>query len=302
MINNEEKKDPVLNLRQVLALDIKLPLYHDKHKSRHPLAIYNVSSSTVLGNFKKTIDELYQVLAKKDFTYANRSNWDNDLLALQKELLYSMMEYLDDCDNILLCFFPSKKLRNGSDVNKRYKKATKKYRDFIGKTVNYLKHNQGRLRSIVFYNDEVVLPGYFVEGPIGDNFIGAAEVVHAKGNTAFSFYRDLRYQFVHFYLVGMFLGNAIKEIITLDGAIEESFVIDDIAIEIASLISKLPLFFYTDEKVMPIPNIKKNQSYFFQVIYPDDSVEIQTVLPKMKIRASSQGDGVTRSFRPPYWK
>jgi hypothetical protein len=169
-LNSKQNGSIIPEIQQLLSSDFQAPLYHTAYNRRHPLAIFNVSCSTVLDNFSKVIAELLQLMMVRPFLDTSRIGWDTILLISQKDLLYAIIEYLEDCDNILACFFPSKEIRNKDPHAKSYRNAVKEYRDHIGKIVNHLKHEQGRLRSIIFFNDEFVLPGYFVEGPVAENF------------------------------------------------------------------------------------------------------------------------------------
>src|SRR5262245_18275161 len=101
------------------------------------------------------------------------------------------MEHMDDCANILKVFYPPS-TRISTDKTLFGSGLSKGYRIHIGKLVNHLKHNQGRLRSIIFFNNTDVFPGYFVEGVNAQGALGPADHIHEGGNTAFSFARDLR--------------------------------------------------------------------------------------------------------------
>jgi hypothetical protein len=292
--------------------DIQPPLYNAVYGLRHPLAIYNVACSTVIDNFGKTVNTLLRVIYERPFLIVTSQKGDrslmNTLLAEQKDLLYGLMEYLDDCDNILACFFPSKDVRNKDTHVKLYRKATKEYREHIGKVVNYLKHNQGRLLDITFYNDNLVLPGYFVVGATEENAIGPVQMIHPD-NTAFSFARDLRYNLFHFYAVAEHLSNAIGKILGKEHNTTtlKNETLDEKVLNIASRISNLPLTFYPDEGSKLIPNVIVSQDYhlFDRVItlaYPDEKIKVDVAPKRMKIIATHKGDGVTPSFQIPYMK
>ena len=144
------------SLSEVLLSDIRAPLYNGVYGLRHPLGIYNVSRSAVVASLSKTINTLLRVTYERPFLVTTSKKGDRSLmytlLAAQKDLLYALMEYLDDCENIMACFFSSKSMRNEDSHVKLYRKSTEEYRNHIGKVVNYLKHSQGRLLDITFYN------------------------------------------------------------------------------------------------------------------------------------------------------
>lgn len=298
--------------KQTLLLSSDAPLYHTAYGLRHPLAIYNVSYSAVLNNFNKIITTLAQVAKEKPFLITAKKDGNKEilynLLVNQKDLLYSLMEHLDDCENILLCFFSSKSIRNKNIHVKSYRKATEEYRDYIGKVVNYLKHEQGRLRPITFYSDEFSLPGYYVEGPISENVLGPVEKIHPGGSGAFSFARDLRYNFFHFYAISKHLSTAIRGLLSSEHAPNPSGeeASDKSVLEIASGISSLPLVFYPDEVLQPIPNVTTVQDNMpgitIILTYPDNETKVDVPPKGTKIFVEFRGDGVTRSFRLPYRK
>ena len=311
IINLSSKQNGSLlpEVKQLLLSDIQVPLYYTVYGLRHPLAIYNVSCSAVLGNFSKTLTTLLQVMKERPFLITRKKDGNRDLLdsllASQKDLLYSLMEHLDDCDNILLCFFPSKVVRNTDTHVRTYRKATKEYRDNVGKVVNYLKHEQGRLRSITFYNDEFALPGYYIEGPVAENILGPVEKIHPGGNSAFSFARDLRYHFFHFYAVAKHLSTAIRGTLGSENESNppESETLDETVLEIASGISSLPLMFYPDEVLKPVPSVTIMQGHMIITLtYPDKETRVNVTPKGLKISVGFMGDGVTRSFRLPYRK
>src|SRR5258706_418102 len=136
-LNSDQNGGLVPEVKQLLLSDIQGSLYNTVHKLRHPLAIYNVSYSTVLNCFGKTITKLLQSIKERTFLIKSKNDGDRslieNLLDDQRDLLYALMEHLDDCDNILACFFPSKEIRNKNTYVKHYKKVTEEYRNHIGK-------------------------------------------------------------------------------------------------------------------------------------------------------------------------
>jgi hypothetical protein len=305
---NDKQIDNVL-LGSLLS-DIKSPLYNLTYGLRHPLAIYNIACSTVIDNFNKTVNTVLRVIYERPFLVVTSQKGDRSLmktlLTEQKDLLYSLMEYLDDCDNILGCFFPSKEMRN-NDVHVRlYRKATKEYREHIGKVVNYLKHNQGRLLDITFYDNKHALPGYYIVGATDEDTVGPPSIIHPN-NTAFSFARDLRYNLFNFYAVAVHLGDTIGKILGEEYRPDsfEKKAFDEKALNVAYHISNLPMMFYPDEVSKPIPNVIVTKGHpssdrVITLIYPDEKIRANSVRKRMRVIVSHKGDGITRSFQVPY--
>lgn len=291
-------------------MDFQVPLYHANYKFRHPLAIYNVSNALVINNFTKTIDSLYQVIEEKTFLITSQKDGSRaaieNLISNQKDLLYALMETLEGYENILACFFPSKDIRNKNAIVREYKKSAEEYRDHIGKIVNYIKHGQGRLRSITFYNENFVLPGYFVEGPMTEGEVGPHIEIHPDGNSAFSFTRDLRYNLFNFYALRVHLNKAIKYLIGESCQLDpmNKLQSDESVFEISSKISNLPMIFYPDEALKPVPSVsilqKEENETVIVLKYPDEDGKVSTIQKGTKIMTEYISDGVTRSFRTPY--
>jgi hypothetical protein len=310
IINLNNQQNPIVSLRELLS-KVHATLYYTRHELKHPLGIYNTAHSTTLKNFSKTTKTLLRVIYERPFLAKTSKEGDRSLmgtlLTAQKELLYGLMEYMDDCDNILLCFFPSKDARKKDPQAKNYRKSTQEYRSHIGKVVNYLKHNQGRLLDITFYNERLALPGYFIVGATNEDTVGPVRLIHS-GNNAFSFARDLRYHLFHFYAVALHLQTTLSKIQGKDitsFALEKEVLLDEESINIASCISNLPSTFYPDELIKPIPNVMISHGLHasdqdITLIYPDEAMEVNSVPHGMRIVTSHMGDGVTRSFELPY--
>ena len=293
---------------RILNSEFQHSLYHLSYGFRHPQAIYNVSYSTVLEKFSKIVSVLEKVSLERPFVDPKNIKWDSELLECQKNLLYAIMEHFDDCENILACFFPRDANRSKNPHVKAFLKATKEYRDHIGSIANHIKHEQGRLRSLVLFNDELSLPGYFVENAVGENAIGPVEKIHKGGNTAFSFSRDLRYNLFHLYTIAKHLGDAITDIVdaqvspkVVEQIVKPNFTL----IEVASGISGLPRNFYPDEMKKPVPSVIVSSENDFSsklvsMTYPDNDYQISTLPEKMKIAVAYRGDGVTKTFKLPY--
>jgi len=293
------------NILGLLESDFQVPLYYLDHELRHPLAIFNISYSTVIEKFHGVVGALYQAAIEKPFLDPSKYTWDNQLLANQKDLLYALMEYYEDCENILACFIHPNEKRSENQQFKQFKKNTKEYRDHIGKVVNTIKHRQGRLRSIVILNDQIAMPGYYIEGPLAENTIGPDQVVHPGGKGAFSFARDLRYHFFNFYGVAEFLAKAIKNIIgtSYTPGSNKTERPNLHILELAKGIAEIPLAFYPDEIVKPVPTVVvgfKDDEHNILLTYPNERIHPLPKTSHLKILVSYKGDGVTKSFRFPY--
>lgn len=292
---------------ETLSLEFTSPLYYSEYQLRHPFGIYNVSLSRVFSAFENVLSELMS--AKQHDIQSNKSSpkWDENLLNNLEKLLYALMEHMDDCENIIKCFFPLGTKLNQEASIRTYQSAVNSYRTHIGKVVNQLKHNQGRLRSLGMFIDDVPHLGYFVEGLSEDGSIGPAPHIHSKGMTAFSYARDIRYHLYNLYYVSSKLSDAVSEI-SMPDKNKVAYQITDKNTNLEKIlyeIMQLPMIVFVDE-------IQKD----FPTITIESTQEVNKLIAAMKrhphgLRTASgrtlyvtffKGDSVSRSFRMPYGK
>lgn len=120
-------------------------IFHNEHELREPLGIYTVSTSRVFRAFIKLLEE-----------FNNPARDLENLDFAHKELLDSMMAYIDDCYLIMKCFYPKSSVSDGilfadkwlKKVDKQiiedYKKKIEPYRHKVALIVNKTKHNHAR--------------------------------------------------------------------------------------------------------------------------------------------------------------
>lgn len=288
-----------------LSLEFDSPLYHLDYQLRHPFGIYNVSLGNVFASFENLLIEL--TFASKQDLQSNKSDtkWSEDLLRNLEKLLYALMEHMDDCENIIKCFFtPGTKL-NQETSYKNYQSSVSFYRTHIGKVVNHLKHNQGRLRSFGMIIDNIPHLGYFVEGLSDDGSIGPAPHIHSGGDTAFSYARDIRFHLYYLYFVSVKLSEAINAIVNPDKD-RIAYQTGDKNTNLESTLQKiaqLPMAVFLDESqkdfpLVTIENIQGDTKFGIELKkYPHG---IRTPPPRTLYVTLYKGDGVSRSFRMPY--
>src|SRR6266498_1136720 len=197
---------------ETLSLELSSPLYHLEYQMRHPFGIYNVSLNRVFSSFEDLLTDL--TAAKEHDLKSKKADlkWENYLLHSLEKLLYALMEHMDDCENILRCFFPPGTKINNENSIRAYQSSVDSYRTHIGKVVNHLKHKQGRLRSIAMFSGDTPYLGYFVEGAEQNGSLGPAPHIHTKGSTAFSYARDIRYHLYNLYFVSAKLAETVDAI------------------------------------------------------------------------------------------
>jgi hypothetical protein len=278
--------------------------HHLEHGFRPPVGVYRTSLAQVWPSLLAVLDELQTVERDRPFVEPALGNWEAELLKRQEHLLYCVFEHVEDCDSVLKCCFPPGEPVGKNQHVKEYRRQIAKYRDRLGRVVNRIKHNQGRLRYVVFYGDSWCAPGYFVEAVDASGGVGPDPLIHAGGNTAFSFARDLRNHFVAIFLVSHFLSRAVTALAGQGSivAIPDSRV-DDVVASVAKRLHHSNAIVFPDELEQEFPSIHVEQgergTRIRVFLLPSGSGPIQ--IPEFfRLTVGFRGDGVTRAFAFPY--
>ncbi|MDF1999478.1 hypothetical protein [Peribacillus frigoritolerans] len=332
-------------------------LYHQEHGLRHPLGIYNISFKRVTSGFKgvfnsantredfsdkkKGINEDIKKLQGKLPSLENeekqfvekrieelkgqlkqisqqQATEDKKTLDSVKELLDSLMSFIDDTYHILKCFFPANSVTKDirfadkwmEKVEKRliidYKNKLKEYRDILAPIVNKIKHNHARLNRISLKTELGQIEGYYVEGVDSKGSLGPDREIHKQfrnQETAFSLNRDLKFHLVNFYFICHHLKVLINRIIKDKHNLQidtnnVTFKNSEENFDIIKMVNALPNLFFPDEinKSQPEILIKENE---VEVIFPSKTSLL--LYTDIEINFVATGDGVSKSFRLPYW-
>lgn len=277
---------------------------------RPPVGAYNSSLLEVIRAFETLLNTL-DSFRNEQCWHKDKENWQDPLVADCERMLYRMFEHATDCRNILDCLLPSGGELKTNRTVKDFDKRIKLYRDHVGAVVNRLKHRQRRIRAIVFYDIDPIIPGYYLEtvGTIQDNGVTVEVVqpdseIHANADTAFSFHRDLRYHFCNLYLISQHLANAVHELTSTVPAVvctrNQNF--DDRLFNIAQRIAALPEVFYPDELKKTVPAVAVREDNDLRTIrteFPSVHMRPATV-STARITVGLTWDGVTRRFKVPY--
>lgn len=278
-------------------------LYYSRLHLRHPAGIYSLSLTRLSSRFRNVLDELDSVRTK----YATSGNLPElgVLIDRHESLLYALAEHLDDCKNILRSFFASNKVANKNLSVRDFSSSVADYRNRVGEIVNAIKHRTGRLCGVMMYHEEVFVPGYYVESAIEPRVVGPDPNLHNGGDTAISLYRDLKFHFVHLYLVGHYLESVVLEIWAspLDPKFPEPGKEPLEFLELARRLRLLPDIVYFDERLLAYPRITilranaPQSDLTFSYEQPEQPIR---TFGKYKLRASFHGDGFTDTFKLPY--
>lgn len=160
---------------------------------RHPFSIYSFSLFTIREKMDRLLDLIVPLYAEPQALKNQYTKFDAEIRDATDSLLDALMEHFDDCENVLDCYLYKEPQKFKKKIIVLVKAKWKSYRDHVGKIVNRIKHQQRRVRTIVFYGANWGVPGYFIEGPQAGKIIGPDPLIHPGGETAFSFRRNLLY-------------------------------------------------------------------------------------------------------------
>jgi hypothetical protein len=280
---------------------------HPTGERLHPVALFSRSLSRVLARLERVCGELDNLLNERPYrdTPKNSLNWDVLLLEAQESFLYSVAEHVEACEGVVHSLFPDAKEAKKSTSVQSFSRTVEPYRRHTAKIVNKIKHEAARLRAIVFYDrlGFANAPGYFVEGPQPNGGIGPHRHIHARGDTAFSFARDLRFHLVHLLILENALITAVSAIVNISpvGTPDSSSRFSALARRIAALSD----FYFPDEarKENPYINCTDATTETITISYshvPTAKSITQLPVRQFIIAATYYGDGVTRTFNLPY--
>ncbi|MDR3617189.1 MAG: hypothetical protein P4L53_26780 [Candidatus Obscuribacterales bacterium] len=285
------------------SLPSSLPLFNTVHGLRAPLGIYNTAYSQCVRRLQALL--ITYTSSKTDFVFAKSDQLDDKLIGELDAFLDSMMEYMEDCENILLCFFETTSERNKNLVFKTYKNAVQTYRRHIGLVVNHIKHTQGRIRLTSQKAHSETLLGYFVEGADADGSIGPERLIHANDNAVFSLHRDLRYHLVFLYIVSTRLSEALKTLtIGKAESPNEKVSGSSALLDVTNLVASMPKIVFTEELRFDSPRlsvvlVKDTQSSSVRVEYPCPYEKFTELKGQEQWATRFEGDGATTKVRFP---
>lgn len=278
-------------------------IHHHRLRLRHPAGIYSLSLTRIAARFRSVLDELDTL--RTDYA-SNGKIPDVVVLADRVEsLLYCLVEHLEDCKNVLRILFASERSADKSPHYSHFDKEILSYRRRLGEIVNSIKHRTGRICGVILHNRSLFVPGYYVESAIDATSVGPDTNLHNGGDTAISLFRDLKYHFVHVYLIAHHLQNAVQSI--WNSPLEPEFLKPKSEklefLELARRLILLPDVVYYDERLLPYPRIRigtlgdQVNRLTLAFAHPDQSLR---TFDDYQIRVSFQGDSFTKTIKLPY--
>ncbi|KGW92102.1 hypothetical protein [Burkholderia pseudomallei] len=190
-------------------------------------------------------------------------------------LLQALNEHLDACFSVLRCAAPkpasvdglfsdrvvrAQKLPGFSTFDEQVLKGYRQSR--LGAAANILKHAESRLRLLGGRTDTDIVLGYYLDGPLPSGAIGPNTRLHADGNSAFSFNRDMMLHFWWLYRSSQLMANVLRQTLgkSITPAKEDVANIDTSWVELCKYVGSLPPHFFPDESLLPYPLIRFDRS------------------------------------------
>jgi hypothetical protein len=207
------------------------------------------------------------------------------------------MEHYDDTKTIL------NTVGIGKAAFKGFQSDVRRHRDHIGKVVNKIKHEQGRLRFVQAEKGGDKVSGYYVEAPFaGGTGLGPSELIHPPdGRTAFSYNRDIRYHVAELVGTSEALARAIATATPSGGAGAPTAIAALTRLPVLERVARLEPTIFPDEGAMPWPSVIDVGADGFEIERASATEAPSPLVGPFQVHASMRGDGVTRTFRLPYW-
>jgi len=283
-------------------------LFNYEHELREPLGIYNVS----IGRVWRAFDGILKIM------YGTVMNFQEADMA-HKELLDSIMAFIDDTYQIFKCFYSKdiiKKNINFADqwlekVDKPlvddYKEAIKPYRNRIALIVNKTKHNHARYCHVIVSYSYRKIAGYYIEGVNHEGQIIPNLEIHPRFNgmyTATSYNKDIRTQLFNCYSIAQQAARVVRQILISKGILPSPNADQNDDEQLAGIlngVTSLSELYFPDESDDDLPQISFNgktvvfrkppyKTYLDRIFRPNN----------ISIHAIMSGDGVTKSWALPY--
>jgi len=287
-------------------------LYHNQHNLREPFGIYIISSNRVFSSFKKILYVLNN----------NDSKW-SDIDAAHKELLDSILAFIDDGYHIMKCLYKKSRVDKEilfadkwlMQIDKKiitdFKEMIKPYREKTALIDNKIKHNHARYCHIEMSTMYGKVKGYYIEGVTCDGVIQPDKKIHKMYNnehTAISYNKDIRYHLVNFYCLSNCIANTVLKIIKNEHSVtidNKSCEYDDNEkiLDVIKSVNSIKSVFFPDEYNEELPQIIINENNVEFKSKSYSSYRSKLYKPKnMKIMLLLNGDEVTKSWSIPYFK
>lgn len=293
-----DKEEPlILAAQRCLDRYKKFTFYNAHYKSRHPTAIYKISTQKI---FKRT-KSLIKWLEVLNDPIKRKQEQEIDHLVKEHtdQYLDAMAEHFDDCLRILKTICDPSDSQKTRAICRKFNNNIGEFRDHIAKQANFLKHEHAGVELVRFHNNIFSLSGYFITGAITSDVICPHPEIHPGSNSAFSYSRELRKNLCGLFFISEVLAKILKEnvervkfnpIVERNEELEEHF----------ENICTLPYVFFPDEynKIIPEVLIYKEKKI---INYPGKNHAPKLLPHNLTITTSMYFDGISNIHKMPYF-
>ena len=165
--------------------------YHQKMDCRHPLGIYNLSTTRIIRKLNKCAECLEALYLSSSIVYDLRKDREklNCVIDYLELSLYAAAEHVDDIEYIASCFYSTNNSFNKAAPVNALKKEMKPIRDRVSGFINAIKHGHSRIRmfSVDFSQPpkQVCLHGFFIE-KFHNGAVAPSPAFHSSGEQIIS--------------------------------------------------------------------------------------------------------------------
>lgn len=296
-------------LRTQLTLSCLKPntSYHEKYDCRHPLGIYNVSTSRILRKLCDCAGKL-EALQCNVSKLEELDKWQHAREGIVDYLelcLYAAAEHVDDIYAITLCLFQRNALYERSKAVRKLKDDLKPIRDRISAVTNAIKHRHSRIRFLSMDLEEsgisVCLHGFFVEN-FHNGGVTPAVLSRVDGKQIISVTSFLWSIICYLFLVSELFAEFAVSIGVVD-ATQDAKVDNSLMHKSVIALARLPLYAFDEthpfEKVRVIINGGEKARTTLESRLHGSILHRwnRNSVPKFgKSRMDYEGDGTTRQF------
>lgn len=253
------------NLLANIPEDFKF--YNGEHKLATPLSIYNKSIKRVLKAFEDIVDNLNIYYN----AHISDASWEN-IDAKHKELLDSIMSFIDDGYHIMKCFYSKSYVQKNikfadkwlsiidGAMIQNYQNNIEPYRKKLALIDNKIKHNHARYYHVIcvqkhtrYISSKSI--GYYIAGIDEKGTSLPDEEIHSLFNgmsTAISYNKDIPELLANVYFISYYTARIIKQIINKDCNININInkvdsPLNDSFMNVLDKVNSMRKYFFPDE-------------------------------------------------------
>ena len=282
--------------------------YHEKRDCRHPLGIYNVSTTRIYRKLRKCCQKLERYLHSAPHVrdLSRYTDIQEEVIDYLELTLYAAAEHVDDVDSIARCFYLDDATYGKSLAARGLKAKIKPIRDRISAFTNAIKHEQSRIRlyscDFAQRDGEICLHGFFIE-QFHDGHVSPSPIFHGDSERIISVTSFL--WSILFYLNSM--SEGISEFLAEIDVIGDIFEVpkqDSILKDCVIGLLRLPLYSFDDvhpfQKTRFVVKFDESQKPHIESNLYGSFMRRWSKNPFASFdqtTSSSEGDGITRSFQ-----